>query len=158
MKKQRFKQFISALLIVCMVLAHAPVASADSMTWKETDQIITAERTDRLVEKHDRTHRDPSEIVRVSIVLEAPSTVGAGYATMGIASNRDAMAYRDELLRTQKRMEKTISHQALDGKPLDVIWNMTLVGNIISARVPYGSLEKSAAIQGIKAVAMEAQY
>lgn len=158
MKKQLFKQFVSLLLIMCMVLAYAPTAKADSVTWKETDQQITAERTDRLVKNEGRTDRDPKEIVRVSIVLEAPSTVGAGYATMGIASNSDAMAYRDELLEAQKRMEKTISRQALNGRPLDVVWNMTLVGNIISARVPYGSLEKIAAVQGVKTVAMEAQY
>ena len=55
-------------------------------------------------------------------------------------------------------MEKTISNRALNGRPLDVVWNMTLVGNIISAWVPYGSLEKIAAIDGVKTVAMEAQY
>ena len=158
MKKQLFKRFVSLLLVVCMVLGYVPAANAASVTWKETDQKITAEWTDRLVKEKTEDTRDESEMVRVSIVLEEPSTVGAGYATMGIASNPNAMAYRDTLLANQKRMEKTISHQVLGGRSLDVVWNMTLVGNIISAWVPYGSLEKIAAIQGIKAVAMEARY
>ena len=158
MRKQLFKRVMSVLLVVCMVLAYVPAVNATGVTWKETDQTITAERTDRLVQKDGTADRDPSEMVRVSIVLEKPSTVGAGYATMGISTNRAAMSYRAELQAAQKRMERTISQKALNGRPLDVVWNMTLVGNIISAWVPYGSLETIAAIYGIKTVAMEAQY
>ena len=58
------------------------------------------------------------------------------------------MEYQAQLLTAQKRMEKTISAQALKGRPMDVVWNMTLVGNIISAWVPYGSLEEIAAVSG----------
>ena len=156
--KKTLKRVLSWVLVLCMVLSLVPGASAATVTWKKTDQKITAQLSDRRVQKDGAAERDASEMVRVSIVLEKPSTVEAGYATMGIASNPQAMAYRADLLAIQKKMEKTISLKALNGRPLDVVWNMTLVGNIISAWVPYGSLEEIAAIPGIKTVAMEAQY
>ena len=156
--KHTCKRFLSWMLVVCMVLALVPAAGASGITWKETDLKITAPPvSDRLVQKDSR-EREDSEIVRVSIVLDKPSAVQAGFATMGIGSNAAARVYQAQLLATQKQMEKTISVRALNGRPLDVVWNMTLVGNIISAWVPYGSLEEIAAIPGVKTVAMEAQY
>ena len=156
--KQSLKRIFSWLLVVCMVLSFVPAAGAAGVTWKQTDQKITAQLSDRLVQKDGAAERAAEELVRVSIVLEAPSTVEAGFATMGIAANTQAMNYRARLQAAQETMAKTISRKALNGRPLDVVWNMTLVGNIISAWVPYGSLEKIAAIDGVKTVAMEAQY
>ena len=156
--KHSLKRIVSWMLALCMVLSLVPAADAARVTWQETDQKITASMSDRRVQKDGAADRADSEMVRVSIVLEKASTVEAGYATMGIAENREAMAYRAELKSLQKKMEKTISVQALNGRPLDVVWNMTLVGNIISAWVPYGSLEDIAAIPGVRTVAMEAQY
>ncbi len=156
--KHSLKRLVSWMLVLCMVLSFVPAVDAAGVTWSETDQKITATLSDRRVQKDGAADRADSEMVRVSIVLEKASTVEAGYATMGIAENREAMAYRAELKSLQKKMEKTISVQALNGRPLDVVWNMTLVGNIISAWVPYGSLEQIAAIPGVRTVAMEAQY
>ena len=157
--KKSFKRVVSWLMVLCMVLSFVPAASASaSVSWKQTDQKITADLSDRLVQKDETVVHEDSEMVRVSIVLSGASTVEAGYATMGIAENREAMAYRADLRAVQERMEKTISVQALNGRPLDVVWNMTLVGNIISAWVPYGSIEEIAAIPGVKTVAMEAKY
>ena len=107
--KHSLKRVLSWMLVVCMVLSLVPAASAAKVTWKETDLKITAELPERPV-KNDRTEaRDASEMVRVSIVLEKASTIEAGFSTMGIASNTEAMSYRAQLLATQKRMEKTIS-------------------------------------------------
>ena len=156
--KHSLKRVLSWMLVLCMVLGLIPAAHASGVVWEETDQMITAAISDRLVQKNEAAERDPNEMVRVSIVLDKPSAVQAGYATMGISANPKAMDYRAQLLSTQKRMERTISTQALKGQPLDVVWNMTLVGNIISAWVPYGSMEKIAAIPGVRSVAMEAQY
>ena len=157
--KHSIKRIVSWMIVLCMVLSLVPAASAARVTWEKTDQKITADRPDdRLVQKDESAQRDPSELVRVSIVLEAPSTVEAGFATMGIAANAGAMGYRAQLQAEQEAMAKTISKRALNGRPLDVVWNMTLVSNLISAWVPYGSLEKIAAIDGVKSVTMEAQY
>ena len=156
--KHSLKRFLSWMLVLCMVLGLIPSVRAAGVSWEKTDLKITAGMPDRLVQKDESAERDPSELVRVSIVLDKPSTVEAGYATMGISSNAEAMAYRTELKAIQKQMEKTISVNALNGRPLNVVWNMTLVGNIISAWVPYGAMEKIAAIPGIKSVSMETQY
>ena len=158
MKKQALRRLLSWLLVLCLVLPLVPAADAASVSWTKTDLQLKPQRTDRLVQQTAQEDRDPREPVRVSIVLEEPSTVQAGYATMGIASNTGAMAYRQALRRSQERMEKTISNQVLGGKPLDVVWNMTLVGNIISAWVPYGTIGSIEALPGVRTVAMEAQY
>ena len=156
--KHSIKQFVSWMLVLCMVLSFVPTVSAANVHWKKTDQKITAQVSDRLVQKNDAADHEPGELVRVSIALEAPSAVEAGYSTMGISTNRAAVNYRDRLLSVQKQMEKTISRNVLGGRTLDVVWNMTLVGNIISAWVPYGSMEEIAGLKGVKSVTMEAQY
>ena len=152
------RRVLSWVLVLCMVLSLVPTVHGSGLRWEKTDRKLTADLSDRPVRQTAAEDRDPGEMVRVSIVLEQPSAVEAGYSTMGIAADRKAMAYRAELKSQQKVLEKTISARVLKGEPLDVVWNMTLVGNIISAWVPYGSLEDIAAIPGIKTVAMEAQY
>ena len=152
--KHSLKRVLSWMLVLCMVLGLIPSVRAAGVSWEKTDLKITAGMPDRLVQKDESAERDPSELVRVSIVLDKPSAVEAGYATMGISSNAEAMAYRAELKTIQKQMEKSISVKVLNGRPLNVVWNMTLVGNIISAWVPYGSMEDIAAIPGVKSVAM----
>ena len=42
----------------------------------------------------------------------------------------------------QAEMEDAISEQVLNGDELDVVWNLTLAANIISANVQYGQIEK----------------
>lgn len=77
---------------------------------------------------------------------------------MAIAQNAEAMAYNDQLQARQQTLEKTISAQALGGKQLDVVWNLTLVGNLISANVPYGSIEAIKAVKGVQDVVLERTY
>ena len=156
--KHTSKRLLSWLLVLCMVVGLMPKVHAAGVHWEKTDKTITEDFPDRHIRENLTDKRDPNELVRVSIVLDKPSAVEAGYSTMGIGSNAEAADYQARLLTTQKRMEKTISNRVLKGKPLDVVWNMTLVGNIISAWVPYGALEQIESISGVKAVAMEAQY
>ncbi len=160
MKHPLTKRFLSWMIVLAMVLGFVPAVQAESTVhWKESDVTVTAMPEDRIVEKDESGDGyAATDLVRVSIVLEGASTIEAGYSTMGIAGNADAMAYNADLKKVQARMEKTISAAALGGKALDVVWNMTLVGNIISAWVPYGSLDAIRAIPGVKAVEQEAQY
>ena len=156
--KNTHKRLLSWLLVLCMVSGFVPHVHAAGVRWKKTDQTITAELTGRPVREDASERRDPAELVRVSIVLEKPSAVEAGYATMGIGENTRAQNYQDQLLTNQKQLEKTISSRVLKGQPLDVVWNLTLVGNIISAWVPYGSVDEIAALRGVRTVALETQY
>ena len=145
-----------------MVLGLFPAVSAapTGLHWEKSDVEVSWDRTDRLIrdEFHSRSTHKPTDLVRVSIVLEDAPTIQAGYATMDIGSNAEAMAYDRNLNKIQKVMEKTISLQALDGKALDVVWNLTLVSNIISANVPYGKIEAIKAIDGVRDVVLERQY
>ena len=75
-----------------------------------------------------------TDLVRVSIVLDRASTIGAGYATSGIAANASAMSYRDSLKQEQAGM--TASNERATGNRLDVVWNLTLAANLISANIP----------------------
>ena len=162
MKKHLFNRILSLVLAAVMVLGLFPAVSAapTGLHWEKSDVEVSWDRTDRLIrdEFHSRSTHKPTDLVRVSIVLEDAPTIQAGYATMDIGSNAEAMAYDRNLNKIQKVMEKTISLQALDGKALDVVWNLTLVSNIISANVPYGKIEAIKAIDGVRDVVIERQY
>ena len=97
-----------------------------------------------------------SDVVRVSIVLNEPSTLDQGYSTQGIAENKSAMAYRDSLKAQQARVTAAI--EKATGAPLDVQWNLTLAANIISANVTYGQLDAIRAVDGVKDVVPETRY
>ncbi|MFR0734705.1 MAG: S8 family serine peptidase [Oscillospiraceae bacterium] len=135
-----------------------PVRAA-GLSWNAVDTAVSADLADRLVqgEAQETVHRD-TDLVRVSIVLEEKPTVQAGYSTMDIARNDGAMAYRESLQARQQAVAQSISAQALGGQALDVVWNLTLVGNIISANVPYGKLEAISQVEGVRSVSLERQY
>ena len=163
MKKHLFDRLLSLVLAAVMVLGMLPTVSAApaGLRWEKSDvDVVAFGKSDRLIEDELRNQpsHNPNEIVRVSIVLEDVPTLKAGYATMDISSNAEAMGYDLNLNRVQKAMEKTISAQALDGRALDVVWNLTLVSNVISANVPYGRIDAIKSIKGIKDVVLERQY
>ena len=161
MKKHTPSRFLSLMLAICMMLSFAIPAHAESgLSWQEVDSSAAIDLSSRQVTANVQTavqHKDTDQ-VRVSIVLEEKSTIHAGYATMGIAQNHEAMAYRDRLEAKQETMAQRISAQVLGGQELDVVWNMALVGNIISANVPYGKLEEIRALDGVQDVFLEQQY
>ncbi len=99
---------------------------------------------------------DLNQVVRVSIFLEAPSTIGAGFSTEGIGTNSAAIAYR-EGLKTQQA-EMTAQIESVIGHSLDVQWNMTLAVNAISAYVTLGDIVKIESIPGVKSVQRENLY
>ena len=98
------------------------------------------------------------DVVRVSIVLDEVSTIAAGYAIDSIAMNPSAVGYRNGLLDAQNTVQSKIEQNVLGGKHLDVVWNLTLAANIISANVEYGKLDAIKAIQGVKDVFVETRY
>ncbi len=96
--------------------------------------------------------------VRVSIVLDKASTLDKGYPTANIANNAEAQSYRKTLANDQDAVAAAISKDVLDGEKLDVVWNITLAANIISANVPAEKIEEIKAIDGVKDVVVETQY
>ena len=159
MRRKPASRLLALVLALVMVLGLLPGASAAGLVWRETDLTVSLDQSHRLVTQTEQPEPyGPTDTVRVSIVLEDAPTAGAGFATRGIAMDQEAIAYDRALNQTQKAMEQTISAQALEGKKLDVVWNLTLVANIISANVPYGSLDAIRAVPGVREVQIERQY
>ena len=96
------------------------------------------------------------EMVRVSIFLNDPGVLDKGYSAQKISMNRAASIYRNVLQNKQKNITNTIENVL--GKELDVIWNLTLITNLISANVQYSDIERIREIKGVKAVFIEPSY
>lgn len=128
-------------------LALTPMDPAELSVPKlgETDEPSDGETEDFLY------HAD--DIVRVSIVLKDPSTVGRGYEVKGIADNTSAMAYRENLLRKQEAITAAIEKKL--GTKLDVKWNLALLVNIISADVRYKDIPRIEMVDGVDHVSIE---
>ena len=174
--RRTWKTFLSLLLVFAMVLslgvsgfalddeteapapteepAGEPSGTGVELSFEKVDNDIISERlpfANKEVEEEEPAYAD-DEIVRVSIVLNGASAIDAGYAPAS------AGGYRAGLKAEQDAMASKISAEALDGAELDVVWNITLAGNMISAFVPYGSIEDIRNVIGVKDVVLETRY
>ena len=130
----------------------------NGITWEKVDNINLPTKENAAVADETQQYAD-TDMVRVSIVLSDPSTLEKGFTAADIAAgSRQAMKYRDKLESKQGKMAKTISKKALDGQALDVVWNLTLATNIISANVQFGQIEKIENVKGVKQVLIETRY
>ena len=160
------KRLLCLLLSLVLVLSIASPAFAANGEDKATDPAVSWEKVSSgraepitpAVTKTAEPERDPKELVRISIVLTEESTLGKGYPARQIADNANAMSYRAALKAKQNALADKISREILNGEPLNVVWNITLAGNMISAWVPYGAIDAIQALDEVKTVVFEAQY
>ncbi|MBQ7491369.1 MAG: Ig-like domain-containing protein [Clostridia bacterium] len=167
--KHAWKRLVSVMLAVAMVFGlavpafaannEAPVGS-QGITWEKVDNDSVSFRLPRqeMEQLRDEPQYADNEMVRVSIILAKPSALEKGFSTEGIGQNASAMNYRASLINDQASVTSLISRQALSGAKLDVVWNMTLVANMISANVPYGSIEEIKNVRGVQDVVIETRY
>lgn len=170
-----FKKLMVLVVSVFMILGNISTRSIQVNAEESTDGTVRVtdgiewEKVDsgefKGMEPKNVAEEDPTEAnltkdgnVRVSIVVDGASTIEAGYSAQGISNNSSAKSYRNQLLNNQKALAQKISKEALNGKTLDVVWNLTLAGNIISANVPYVSIEGIKKVEGVKDVVIENQY
>ena len=173
MKHANFlKRMMSALLAVALAVSlvtpswaatsstAATSGSKNGISWEKVDNsAVSAQLPLKNVEENsDADQYAATDMVRVSIVLDGQSALDKGFSTQSFASNSKAVKYRQQLENKQEKMAKTISKKALDGQALDVVWNLTLAANIISANVEYGQIEKIEKVKGVKAVVIETRY
>ena len=162
MKKRLSTRLLSLLLVAALLIGMVPTASAVS---PKSD--VTVTQVDNSAVSVNPLQREdgelnimndfiPSEVVRVSIVLKKASTIEAGFSTMGIAGNEAAMAYRADLKKDQVSMVQKIE-KAIKAD-LDVVWNLTLAANLISANVRYDQIKTIEALPGVECVVLENQY
>ncbi len=96
--------------------------------------------------------------VRVSIVLKDAPVLERGFSSRGIASNKKAMQCRAALQQKQAAVADKISASVLNGKTLNVKWNLTLAANIISAEVPGSAITAIETLPDVAKVVIEQQY
>ncbi len=162
-KHNSFKRWIAALLAASLAVTSAaiPASAADdsfeslklSQSGLTSNLRVPAQNSD-----DDQVDIPDDQVVRVSIVLWDKSTIDAGYGLDTIAVDEQAVAYRESLSEKQESLETTIENKVLGGKDLDVVWNLTLAANIISANVKYGQIEEIKNIKGVKDVFLETKY
>ena len=171
-KRNPMFRALALVLVLCMVLGVSPVAHAwsfsDLFGSRSSGNALSIEQIDGVdadvkldLEPVEHPFREDeyeaTEMVRVSIVLNDQPTLEK-FSTKGISANASAQAYREDLRSKQAVVTAAIEQRALKGAKLDVVWNMTLAGNIISANVPYGSIDAIAAVVGVREVVIEQQY
>ena len=168
MKKTCMSARITSWMLILALLASFALPAqgfranaagqAEFLSFRRTEESAAPQRL--LPEAEQSTSQSPdyadTDLVRVSIVLDKPSTLEAGYETAGIASNSSAMAYRDGLKRDQASL--TAQLRQVTDQQLSVAWNLTLAANLISADVPYGRLSAIEALPGVREVVLENRY
>ena len=167
-RMKNWRKFLSVLLAAVMVVTayHVPARAADA-AGEKTENASEEEKLDVRLPKlgeieeegkkrGEKSQADPNEIVRVSIVLKAPSALDAGFAMKGIGTNAGAKVYRATLERTQNNVKAQI--EKATGQKLNVKWNFTLAANIISAEVRRGDIESIEALDSVKKVFIENIY
>lgn len=166
--RRTWKRFLPLLLVIAMVLSGSVTAYAEPAT-ESSDPGVTFEQVDNDAVADPLKPVSPAaleaapphaddELVRVSIVLSDKATIDKGYSTKDIADNSKAMKYRADLKAKQDALASKISKEVLGGARLDVVWNLTLAANMISANVEYGKIKGIKKMVGVKDVIVENRY
>ena len=169
--KKMMERILSVILALVMVIGASPavyaqeafeaLSSAEKLSFEKVEGIDADlrlnQKKDDLNEGDLEPEYDADEIVRVSIFLNDAAAIDL-YSAENIAENSAAQAYREKLQQKQTNVINLIERSVLDGEELDVVWNLTLAANVISANVPYGMIEEIKAVKGVKNVELEEQY
>ena len=157
------RRLLSLLLVLCMVSAWIlPAGALESGSGIKVTQVSN----DRV--SADLFGKDPVEleaeepqyaetdVVRVSIFLDRAGVIDAGYSVSSLATNKSAIAYRQKLQDHQQSLIAKIEKATKE--ELDVVWNLTLATNLISANVQYGQIKAIEKIIGVRKVVIETPY
>jgi len=168
MKMKIWKRLLGLLLSAAILVGAMPVALAaenesEGFSWRQVDNSAVTASLKRRPVPEKEAEESPyaeNETVRVSIELkDVPTMEKFNLKRSGeYAVNSTARIYRSRLEARQQAVTSAISKQALRGKKLDVVWNLTLAANIISANVEYGKIDDIKKVAGVKSVFMEKQY
>ncbi len=174
MKKMWGTRVLAMLLVLALTPGLVPAAlaanSEAAVAFKQVpnDTLDTLIRPDVAVGEienaemgEDTAAYQAHDLVRVSIILEDASTLEAysdAAAEGTLAEDAAAVSYRAALQRKQDSVVRKISSTILGREDLDVVWNLTLVANMISANVEYGKIEQIKQIPGVADVVLEQQY
>ena len=158
-----YKKYLSILLTVLLLISGIGVFNVAYAEGDEEDDGYTWEiiEDDDLGDVFDKetilgsTSYAKRGNIRVSIVLEEESALDR-YPDLD-PDDETIEVYRQELKARQDELAKLIGKEILGGK-LDVVWNLTLTSNIISANVPKWTIDQIKEVDGVKDVFPENQY
>lgn len=142
--------------------AGSAESEQSSVTYEKLDaaQIsVQTANTDNQIQENEAsdTYAD-TDHVRVMIVLDDAAAISLADDSEVISENYRIRNYRGTLNRAQEKVADQISDEVLEGQQLDVVWNLTLIANAISANVEYGQIDEIARIDGVKSVFLETEY
>ena len=153
----RLCALLLAMALLCSIGIPQAAAAGGSVSWSQVDNdAVTAQLPLQEAEEAAPAYRD-TDLVRVSIFLKDAPAISK-FGVQNIAENQAAVQYRASLETRQEAMAQAISAQALGGKQLDVVWNLTLAANLISANVEYGEIDAIRQVPGVEQVILETQY
>ena len=140
MRNDPLRRGLAMLLCAAMLLGiPMPVHAADleNLPFSEVDNAaVSALPGQEIPEVSTYSEEyDPTDSVRVSVVLERAPTMQV-FSNENPAEDSSAVSYRRELREMQEELADGIAQEL--GHPLDVVWNLTLAANAISANVPCG--------------------
>ena len=159
-KASVFNKVLSVVLAVCLIMSLAVpgLAAQSGVSFKKvSNSSVSAKLPGNVAEVTDKepAYAD-TDIVRVSIVLDKAGTLEAGFKAETAGTNFFAKLYRNNLKATQEKVTAKI--EKATAQELDVVWNLTLASNIISANVAYGQIESIEAVDGVAEVLIETVY
>ena len=164
MMKMNFRRGLAFVLALVMVLSLGATGvqaapARTNVTIQKLDA-IGAEliNTDAVIDEQENEHYAETDMVRVMIVLKGEPAAGKLKGEERFVESIDAVQYRAELQAKQEKLAADISAQALKGEKLDVVWNLTLMANAISANVAYGRIDEIAKVEGVERVYLETVY
>lgn len=152
----RLLPILLSLLLLVGLVQPAYAVSDNGLSFSQIDKLSQSLLYRGAAEEESTPDYAPDDRVRVSIVLKTPSVLAAEFSTLGISENAEATAYRDRLKEDQERAAAAIGHAT--GESFDVVWNLTLAANLISAEVSYGSIETISALEQVDKVVLEPVY
>ncbi len=161
MVKSRAKKLLTLILVLCMVLTTVPATGAKAVTgsvdyWQVDADRVSADVLMSDAEMAQEVEPDGNEVVRAIVVLSDESVKDAGFSTLRIAENAQAMACRESLLGGQGVTIASIE-KAL-GSELDVTDQFTITVNALAVNVRYSDLDAIRAIPGVEEVCLDPLY
>ncbi len=162
---KRIKSILSIFLVVVLLIGSVPTiafafSESDGLALIEVEPTIDPRLPDLFEQEDGPTEPEyaPDDIVRVAIVLDDESAIDKGYPVATIGNDKAAANYQDKLCREQEKVVDRIEKKVLDGEDLDVVTNLTLVANLVSADVEYSQIEEIEDVRGVKEVVIENVY
>ena len=167
----KMKRIVAFVVSLCMLMSFAPLHSVAvaAETTTETSEELVIEKiegdevkvnlaqntqigSDLVIEQEEI---DENEEVRVIIVMEGESVIEENAAAVLDDETAEKM---ENLEQIQEEVIERIEETVLEGEKLEISYNYTWLLNGVATRIPYGAIEKIAAVKGVKQVIIQPVY